>query len=277
MSCQHCKARTELFLCNDCGFNLQSCLDTLPELLAELQVTIARLDKLNLGVAGKSSENPSPINLGASALASEVEDCLRQWMDAITDAANLPRHIGTAGQRAQWLADNLPLIVAFDQAGEFYRVITDFVGDRDKRGRLVRAVDRRLRLYAGACPTPIGRDDEGATVECGFDLWAEDGEDEVECPKCRQASNVAANRQRAIISRDLLPEQRLIETMRALGEPIYSDLIQRWLKSGELRISGYLSGCRIVPTSRSKRDARLFSLSTVRRLRAQHQVSREAS
>lgn len=296
--CQNCSAKNELNLCTDCVGMLKEALDAIPWLLMELDVTVTRQDRLNTGVVGKSSENPSPMNVGAAALATEVEGLLVEWIGLLSDSFHVqffpamavgnafigPLRVGwrrlpkgyTASptQYARWLSHHVGLIARHDKAGEIYSAVVDLTGDPDKPskpGRLVRAIDRTVRIYAGTCPTLVGRDREGAPVECSFDLWAEDGMTEVTCGKCEQEIDVKANRAKVVTDRDLLPEKRLTEIMADLGEPVYSDLLQRWLRSGALKPSGYLSGSRIVPHRVNSSDARLLSLSRVRQLRWMHQ------
>jgi hypothetical protein len=299
-SCQNCSAVSDLNLCPSCEGHLQEALGQLPGLLLELETTVTRQDKLYT-VSGKTSDTPSPINWGSSALANEVEDLLIDMVDTMVQAGlkffparsvgtlfigplplgwqRLPRgYSGSPEQRARWLAHHVHQIAKYPRAGEMYRKITDLTGDPNKpskQGRLLRAIDRTVRIWAGPCPTMVARDREGQAIECARDLWAEDGMTEIVCPRCESEINIGRNRQRAIMSRDLLPEARLMEVMLDLEEPIYSDLLQKWLKSGQLKPAAYLSGARIVQQKTGGKDARLFSLSRVRQLRMAHQAEKE--
>jgi predicted RNA-binding Zn-ribbon protein involved in translation (DUF1610 family) len=193
----------------------------------------------------------------------------------------LPKgYSGSPEQRARWLAHHVRDVARHPRAGEMYRTITDLTGDPNKpskQGRLLRAVDKVTRVYCGACPSPVGRNADGVLVTCGRDLYAEDGMTQVECPKCNNEIDVKRNRQAAIMSRDLLPEARIFEVTKDLDEAVYSNDIQRWLKQGRLKESGFLSGTRIIEKRVSARDARLFSLSRVRNLREADHQSRVAS
>lgn len=309
--CQNCEAPSPgLNLCADCVDALAEALDQLPELIKQLQITVTRQDRLNLGVVGKSSENPSPVNWGAASVANDVEDLLIRWTDTLATANGvsllpprtvgprfigplpgpqwrrlLPGYLGTPLQRARWLAEHLDLVARHIKAGEIFAEVTALTGDPDKPsqlGRLYRAIDKVTKLYAGPCPTVIARDQQGRAVECGEDLKADDGAAEVDCPKCKAAGrpfviDVAKNRSSAIMSRDLMTETHLYEATKVLGEPVYSDDIQRWLAQGRLKESGFLSGSRITEKRQSARDARLFSLSRVRNLREADHQRRAAS
>jgi hypothetical protein len=303
--CQNCQAASPAAsLCDDCRDALKDALDQIPWQMLEVETTICRLDRLNLGVVGKSSENPSPINLGAAAVSSEMESLLIELVDKVSETykvrffppnsvghrfigpllpgwRRLPRGFsGSPVQRANWLSHHVNLVAKLPTAGQFYRRIVDLVGDPDKPskpGRLIRAIDRSVRCWAGTCPTAVGRDREGLVVMCGRDLWAEDSEAEITCAACQQEVNVKRNRERMVMDRDLLPEKRLMEVMETLGERIYSDKIQKWLKSGRLKPSGYLAGNRIVEHRVDARSARLFSLSRCRQLNWQDTYSAVAS
>lgn len=301
--CQNCRAaKISLYLCTDCIDMLQSALEQIPELLRELEVTVTRQDKLH-AVSGRSSDQPSPINFGASRLSSEIEDLLIKWVDLLVAAGlkffpamsvgtnfigpllphwqRLPKgYSGSPTQRARWLSHHVHDIARHKKAGEVYEAVMDLTGDPDhpsKPGRLVQAVDKVVRLYAGTCPTMTGRDREGQVVVCGRDLWSDEDQPEVSCPDCEQDIDVKRNRERMIMERDVLPEKKILQVCASLGENVYSDLIQKWLKTGRLRPHGYLHGDHIIERRRSTRDARLFSLSRVRALRFQDQMAQAAS
>lgn len=302
--CLNCSAPSPGgYLCPDCRDVLAEALDQLPWLIGELQTTVCRLDRLNLGVQGRGSENPSPINLGGSALATDVGEVLTRWTDRLCQANGitlmpkqtvgprfigplpgpqwrrlLPGYLGSPMQRARWLADNVDLVAKHPRAGDICKDILELTGERgkpSKPGRLVRAIDRVVRVYAGACPTLVARDRDG-DITCATDLFAEADAVEVRCPRCHQDIDVAKNRQRSITDGDLMTEAQLIKTMETLREPVYSDLLQRWLKSGDLKPSGYLSGSRIVEHRTKGNDARLLSLSRCRQLRWAHQLEKKA-
>lgn len=283
---------------------MKDALDQIPWQMLEVETTICRLDRLNLGIQGRGSDNPSPINLGAAAVSAAAESLLVELVEKVSSTfqvrffppnsvghlfigpllpgwRRLPRgYSGSAVQRATWLSHHVNLIAKLETAGEIYDRVTDLTGDPDrpsKPGRLIKAIDRSVRCWAGTCPTPVGRDREGLVVTCDRDLWAEDSESEITCPSCQLEINVKRNRERMVMDRDLLPEKRLMEVTDTLGERIYSDKIQKWLKSGRLKPSGYLAGNQIVEHRVDARSARLFSLSRCRQLRWQDEYSSAAA
>src|SRR6188768_3934857 len=67
---------------------------------------------------------------------------------------------------------------------------------------------------------------------------------EVTCPRCGATVNVARNRQRAVMDRDLLDAARLIEVMHTLGEPVCKERISAWLKASRLTTRRYVHAGR---------------------------------
>ena len=64
-------------------------------------------------------------------------------------------------------------------------------------------------------------DRNGDLVECGVTLYSNDEDaEEIDCPKCFATVDVSRNRQRAIMSRDLLPDARILTVMSDLGESV---------------------------------------------------------
>lgn len=308
-SCKVCKSETSaLHLCARHIKYLNEALDEIPWLHSQLQTTITRTDKLQMGVTGrKSSESPSPINWGGSRLGDEVMDLLIFWMTKLIEDNGLtflPKHAvphdfigplvfgfrrlprrgysGSIDQRVVWLKHHINAIAGREDAGDFYFDIIGLTSDPDKPqhppGRLVAAINTRSRRWAGPCPEIKGYSHTGETIRCSEILYARDGAEVAECDECRKAEpprsftvDVQANLIRAFKEQDLMPEKRLYEAMAAIGEPIYSDLVQRWIKSGQLVPVGYLSGSKIVEKPVSSKDPRLFSMARVRMLRWQHQ------
>lgn len=302
-SCRVCKADSPLYLCSIHLRYLEQALAEVPWLLEQLQITITKQDKLHQ-VQGKSEQDTRQmLNFGASKLASEVEITLARWVSKLVDQNGLqflPKfrvahdfigpllphwdrmpigYTPTPARLARWLAHHVNTAATREDVGDLYNEIITLTGNPDRfaqqQGKLVRAINRKDRVIVGPCQTPI-YDGDGTTL-CGKTLWADGGQTEVVCGRCGATVDVELARSEALKQQDLIPEARIYELMAALGTPVYSDLLQKWLKSGDLTPSGFLSGTRIVEKRISPKDARLLSLSRVQELRAEHQLAMEVA
>ena len=193
-SCKVCQADSPLYLCSVHIKYLEEGLGEVPWLTEQLQVTITKQDKLHQ-VQGRSEQDTrSVINIGASRLASEVEITLARWVSKLVNQNGLqflPQYqvahdfvgplllhwdrlpVGytpTPARLARWLFHHINTAATREDVGDLYNEIVDLTGDPDRpsqnQGRLVLAINRRDRAIVGPCPTPIGYDDEGATVSC---------------------------------------------------------------------------------------------------------------
>jgi hypothetical protein len=172
----------------------------LPWLLEQLAITETRQDRLNLGIIGARGTEPSVVNWGAARLAEEVHDHLTRWTDMLCEQfglqflpalsvptgfigplrpgwKRLPRgYSGSSAQRIAWLFHHAGLIARHAGAADIYRGLITLTGDPDtpsESGRLVRAINRSLRVLAGMCPTPMGHNRFVDEIQCGLVLYAE--------------------------------------------------------------------------------------------------------
>jgi len=267
--CRNCRRDTELFLCALCQRELHTTLDELPWLLVQLDITVGRQDKLNLGIAGGANPNPSPINLGAMELARNIRTTLstivRDLCENVGQAP--PDRSWTTPWMAEWLSRHHTAIAATDSAGDTMREI------HNTRDALIRAINRNLRCYVGPCTTVRGHDRRGRDIECGHDLYANrDNLDErIQCPRCKSWLYPREQLMETIHRRDLLPESHLLETLDSLGEPVSRVRFYAWLRDGRIKPRGYVHAGRIVPRQIQRGDARVFSLTAARRLRVADQ------
>lgn len=70
-----CETPTETYLCHQCVSDLQAWIDKIPDLYVELDVTIARLDKVTKqqGGGGGKAGSKAPLNLDALELKVNLE------------------------------------------------------------------------------------------------------------------------------------------------------------------------------------------------------------
>lgn len=305
--CTSCGAGANAFLCTGCTTSLANMLEALPDLIRELEVTRSRKDRLALNPVGHTADQPSPINVGAMRLAVEVEGLLFTWVTRLEETGlqffpatsvgcnfigpllpgwrRLPRgYSGSPEQRARWLAHHVQAIAAHPKAADALADFKSLVGqpksgDHTQPGRILRAIDRTTRLFAGPCPTIVGHNHEGREIACGYILFAIDDLPEVECPKCKAAGrqcqiNVKDNRLKAAMDRDLLPEVRLREILEDLGEPVSHNKFSGWSMAGRIKPRAWLHRGQIVDHEVARGDTRLWSLSQVRSVRWQEEYAK---
>lgn len=261
--CRTCRRTTDTYLCNLCIVDLKQTLAELPWLLTQLQITITRQDKLNLGIVGKSGNaSPSPINVGAMELSRQLRSDLAAIITTLTEARHLTPPPADCHVMVGWLALHTPEIAGDDNAGTIMRDLNN------ARDALLRAINRNLRMYCGPCITVTAHNRQGEAIECGHDIYAQrDSDDPVQCPRCKTWTTPREQLLATISRRDLLPEANLLETLDTLGEPVSRNRLYGWIKAGRLRPRGWIHHGRIVPRQVRRGDPRVFSLSQARQLR----------
>lgn len=261
--CRKCRRTTDLFLCQLCTKELSALLSDLPWLLRQLDITVTRQDKLGTATVGKSSDNPSPINVGAMELARNLTNQLSTIVRALCE----PTHHAVPETEdnailARWLSLHLGAISCNEDAGHIYTEI------RQATDAIVTAINRTSRMWCGPCTTVVAHDPNGADIECGIDLYAdrENLGEQIQCPKCRTFYEPRLQLLNTIKRGDLLPEAKLLEIMDSLGEKLSRRRLYDWINAGSLRPRGYVHHGRIVAERIRRGDPRVFSLSQARQL-----------
>lgn len=275
--CKHCNAKTALQLCNPCTAKLQATLTDLPWLIKQIDVTVARQDKLTTGTVGKSGETPSPVNIGALDISRDIRTTLLNAHTVITALPGLPPmrldHVKTA-DLARLLAANTHRIRHHPQAGTIYADITALVQD-DELGRNAptwKAINRTIRVFAGPCPTTMGHNHKGEPIHCGEFLYADNDDPFAKCPRCDATIDVKKNRMKAHVDRDLLTEKKLLEVLDDLDEKVSRVKFYEWRRAGRITARGFVHEGQIVQFRIRKTDPSVFSLSRARALRAQEET-----
>jgi hypothetical protein len=288
--CRACHAKAELNLCTDCTKSVESMIQELPWLLAQLETTITRQDKLTTTNIGKSSETPLPLNITASDIAHEthteiqkivqrVENSLDRYWPMCTTPADFIGPLPPAWRRlptnytpttleyVDWLMRRTNTIARHRRAGSIYHALANLVGDGPRGGRLVDAINRTDRAYYGPCLTTIGRHRDGTPRQCGRILYAPRETIEITCQDCGVTVNAKKQRDDALATRDLFTEPLLREQLDIIGEHVSRPRIWDWIRSDRLQPRGYLHAGRIVERRVRRGDPRVFSLTQARELR----------
>lgn len=180
-------------LCSGCLDELLAALRALPDLLAELDVTLTRQDALvPRGPAGRSGETPLPFRPEASALASSATAMVITWAREVHEQnPHLRPPAGGTREAAVWLAGLPNLLAMHPAADELHADLTGLAAEVRYR------VDRRPdRIYSGPCgaPTPDNEPAGEGDGACPGHLYARPGAGMVTCPECGAGHDVAERR-----------------------------------------------------------------------------------
>lgn len=201
-------------LCQSCINTLRRDLEAIPDLLADIMVTISRQDRLSDSDGRGSSEKPLPLRLGPMEAKRDLADTITAWSDHVAARRDTNLTGQTTLQRADWLTLYLGEVQDDPRAGDLadeigYAVIT-----------AQRAVDKPLiHQYVGPCDL------------CGSDLYAHPRSKVVACRNqpCDAEYNVE-DRRAWLLSKAEDQLMTATEISRALP-----NLLQRSLTSATIR------------------------------------------
>ncbi|MEC4854667.1 hypothetical protein R2325_02670 [Mycobacteroides chelonae] len=297
--CRKCSQKCDLFLCSKCVEQLREHATQLAWLVARLDETVTRQDKLTSATIGKSSDEPLPFNANASEIAGQARGTITTWVRAICEHRDITfepvrvmslhfigplpderwrrmprRYRPTLADMCEWLAEHVHAIALTPGAEECALDMAEL------HASIVRAINRQERHFAGPCPTVKGHDRRGQQITCGHMLYAGAEEQFVECPECKAKIDVQKNRLRTSVDRDLMPEPKLLEALRAVEggldedgnpKPVPSkNHLRRWIKKRQLHIRGWVHQGRIVEHYIQRGDPRVFSFSQAQHLWWKH-------
>lgn len=271
--CQACKRPNQLYLCEECSTTLWNMLDQIPWLLDELDARIQKMDRIPHGTIGRNRRphEMSVIDFDACETARNTRKSLQKWVEDVAErhTGRTPPGLDTCATRdfARWLQVNTTAIARLDLAGALHHDISKMVGPGPRGGQLVNAINRVEKRFAGPCPTIRGYDNQGRPIECGTTLYADVDENSTVCPDCEQTINVTDNLDKAAVDRDLLPEPKLLEVLKNIGEPVSRVKLYQWIREQRIRPKGWMHQGQIMPLRVRRGDPAVYSLARARKLR----------
>lgn len=169
-----CGRPTQDMLCADCLGRLRADLRHLPDLYAELVVTLTRQDRLT-GQGDRTtgqSETVLPYKPAASEVRWAADNVVSTWARDVAETyPHRPLTATSTPEAAEWLVGVSGLLAEHPAAGELYDEITDSVA------QMRRAIDRPGEQIAlGECGA------EGGT--CDERLYSPPQRGVVRCPAC---------------------------------------------------------------------------------------------
>lgn len=282
--CQHCGAKSTLFLCNPHTVELRDMLTDLPRLAAHLAESATGQTRLGERARrGPSEEAPMRVNLRASDLAGQVNATLVRWVQDLCDSHGvtyrapviippswasgyepqpgeiLSDYNTDTAKLAFWLAGHAAAIAAGDDAGMCFDEIRAHIG------RILAIINRPVPpRFCGPCPaehpTEHGK-------QCGMALMASREAADVVCPQCETAHNVEVLLARLLREVDhwRFTRKEVLMIMTILGDKLHERQFQRWRKDGAIKPRGYRRrDGRISLTKHSDDDEPVYRLSDVR-------------
>ena len=258
----------DAYICPSCAFVLDDLLGEIagssgmPGLAAELDVTLARMDRLGAQVGGRtpaSIEKPLPFNAHASEKAWKLRNTLSGWVRVIAEETGADLPVDTLADMARWLRPRVGWLRHHKAGGEAVDEIEDAV--KDAR----RAIDRKPDLwYAGPCNAAIDSADacecschiSGAfsrpcdvpggcgmghrTDSCDAELYAHPGAYNVICRDCGTIYDVAARREWLFdaLSDQLFNAAEMGRLMVYLGWGVRDSTIRGYAKKGLIGAHG---------------------------------------
>ncbi len=226
-SCPVCQCeQAEGLLCHDDTSRLERELGDVAAIVAELDVTLSRQDRISSSSGASESDKArsedsglaplkhtrSPVNWGASTVASDLQNTLTTWARDVGDRDDIWAANCNSSTAASWvLLGNIDHIRRHPAVAELFDEVTDAITQAR------RAVDRPAdREYLSQCmvETP---DDEGRMVTCLAELYARKGASSVTCKVCGITHDVTERRVAMLErARDMLFTVR--EAARMMGD-----------------------------------------------------------
>lgn len=252
----------DAYICPSCAYILDDLLGEIagssgiPGLAAELDVTLARMDRLGAQVGGRtpaSIEKPLPYNAHASEKAADLRGVLAAWVRLVADETGDTLPPDVLAELARWLRKWVGWLRHHKAGGDAFREI------RDAMREAKRAIDRKPDLwYAGPCNAAIDSAEScecschvgGASVRdcdvpggcgmghrtgsCDAELYAHPGAYNVVCRDCGTVYDVAARREwlfEALADR-LFNSQEMARMMAYLGWGVRDSTIRGYVHKG---------------------------------------------
>lgn len=231
------KARTGVRMCRGCEHKLEAWLNDVPDLCEQLEVTITRQDKFQVGRdGGRSTTKPLPFNERASAIKHDLTHCLNFWAREIGLTASdlqfhpLPKSTDPKPV-SEWLSSHKHLIVTHLSAGSCFRDIETAV----RRSRQI--IDRPPdKVFAGPCNTEVRG--FGGSAFCTEDLYAQPGKPTAVCKMCHTEHDVQKRREWMLeqINGQAADAGLLASILNQLDFQISSSTIRRYGAEGLLTV-----------------------------------------
>ena len=210
------------FLCNDCVRVLTQDVASVPALVADLELTLSRQDRLGADGGRRSAETALPYKIPASEALFLLGNTITTWCRHIAEE----RGLLLTSRPAVWLLANIQALAMSEGAGE----AVDEIGYAVNQAMHV--IDRPpSMLFAGPC----------REAGCIAYLYAMPAATTCECRECGAEHDVAERREWMI---DAAAEQRVTATVALswvrllMDKGIPPSTWRSWIHRGRLAVVG---------------------------------------
>jgi hypothetical protein len=157
-SCTHCTRPTinGVTLCSGCTTRLRTILRSIPDVMEQLHITLARLDKIAPQNGARSADTAVVFKETASATLADLRAVLTSWTSRPPAT--------TCVAQAAWLLAQEPFVRRHPAAG---RLLTDLDRVTKHAFAVVDLPEDLVRCSVGPCPE---RDEHGSY--CRGEVWA---------------------------------------------------------------------------------------------------------
>lgn len=235
--CQVCTAPTGDTgrLCRTHTADLERDLADVPHLVAELEVTRTRQDRVAAEKhGGRSATRPLPWNEHTAQKAFELNATLNAWALDVSKLGEDERdrladqhHTDTAGV-ATWIARNIRTLRMHSEAGQAHEELRDAI----QQAR--HAVDKPVeKVFAGPCNADL---EDGTS--CTEDLYGYPGKPHARCAACTAVHDMAQRREWMLgcIEDQVAHSGLLAGLVTNLGVQIASSTIRKYASAGRIKV-----------------------------------------
>lgn len=213
-------------------------LGGIPDLAAELDVTITRQNRGRPQPGGRSAERPLPYNVHTSGVRVDLETTVNAWALDVSRMGEDPRdplRVHAAHDLpavAAWLVRNLPTLRKHPEAAQAFDELTHAVSAG------WRAVDiARDRIVLGACRgEALDEDGEPTGAECEQVVYGDPASDTATCRGCGSVHVIAERREWMLgaVGEHLATSGQLSTLIAHLGRAVGRSTIRGWAAAGKL-------------------------------------------
>lgn len=245
----------DAYVCKRCAAELLRDLVSVPWLVDQLAVTLARLDRVNASAGAGAAEVPMPLHLPAVQASSTLLHTLRPWSLIVAERGRTLRPVGDdPWTYARALAVNLDTVRQMTDAEQLVTEVRYAINVAR------RVIDQPPRtFYAGPCAC-------GVDLYCRADDTGRPADSVIRCRTCGAEYNTVDRRNWLL---DLVEDRiaTVSEIARALpavyGQPVRLNTLRVWINRGRLVPRAWLHHGVVYAQRQDERDRPLCRIGDV--------------